>query len=122
MQIGLIDVDSHNFPNLCLMKLSAYHKAKGDNVEWWNGLKHYDIVYQSRVFNDTYTKDLEWVVNADEIIRGGAMDTIYIPPFPMISNIFTLITHYTERTRLTDSLQEDVQGIAPSVSWVIRKG
>lgn len=29
MKIGLIDVDSHNFPNLCLMKLSAYHKAKG---------------------------------------------------------------------------------------------
>ena len=29
MKIGLVDVDSHNFPNLCLMKLSAYHKAKG---------------------------------------------------------------------------------------------
>lgn len=69
--VALIDVDSHNFPNLCLMKISAYHKAKGDNVEWWNGLKHYDIVYQSRVFDDTYTKDLEWVVNADEIIKGG---------------------------------------------------
>ena len=27
LKIGLIDVDSHNFPNLCLMKLSAYHKA-----------------------------------------------------------------------------------------------
>ena len=25
MKIGLVDVDSHNFPNLCLMKLSAYH-------------------------------------------------------------------------------------------------
>ena len=69
--VALIDVDSHNFPNLCLMKLSAYHKSLGDNVEWWNGLKHYDIVYQSRVFDDTYTKDLEWVVNADEIIKGG---------------------------------------------------
>ena len=29
MDIGLIDVDSHNFPNLCLMKLAAYHKAQG---------------------------------------------------------------------------------------------
>lgn len=71
MNIGLIDVDSHNFPNLCLMKISAYHKAKGDNVEWWNGLKHYDRVYQSKVFDDTYSKPFEWVVNADEIIRGG---------------------------------------------------
>lgn len=32
MNIGLIDVDSHNFPNLVLMKLSAWHKTKGDNV------------------------------------------------------------------------------------------
>lgn len=34
LRVGLIDVDSHNFPNLCLMKLSAYHKAKGHTVEW----------------------------------------------------------------------------------------
>ena len=26
MNIGLIDVDGHNFPNLALMKLAAYHK------------------------------------------------------------------------------------------------
>lgn len=69
--IGLIDVDSHNFPNLALMKLSAYHKSKGDQVEMWNGLFHYDRVYQSKVFDDTYSKPFEWVVNADEIIRGG---------------------------------------------------
>lgn len=35
MTIGLIDVDGHNFPNLALMKLSAWHKARGDTVEWW---------------------------------------------------------------------------------------
>lgn len=71
MQIGLIDVDSHNFPNLCLMKLSAYHKAKGDSVEWWNGLKHYDIVYQSKVFDATYTPDNEYCINADMVVKGG---------------------------------------------------
>lgn len=71
MNIGLIDVDSHNFPNLALMKLSAYHKAKGDNVEWWNGLKTYDVVYQSKVFDDTYSQDIEYCINADEIIKGG---------------------------------------------------
>lgn len=37
MTIGLIDVDGHNFPNLALMKLSAWHKAQGDTVEWWWG-------------------------------------------------------------------------------------
>lgn len=71
MKIGLIDVDSHNFPNLALMKISAYHKSKGDNIEWWNGLKHYDRVYQSKVFDSTYSADNEFVIMADEIIRGG---------------------------------------------------
>ena len=71
MRIGLIDVDSHNFPNLALMKLSAYHKAQGDQVEMWNGLMHYDRVYQSKVFDETYSKPFEWVVNADEIVKGG---------------------------------------------------
>ena len=71
MRVGLIDVDSHNFPNLAQMKLSAYHKAKGDDVEWWNGLKHYDIVYQSKVFTDEYSKDNEFVVMADKVVKGG---------------------------------------------------
>lgn len=35
MRIGLIDVDGHRFPNLALMRISAYHKARGDLVEWW---------------------------------------------------------------------------------------
>lgn len=71
MDIGLIDVDGHNFPNLPLMKLSAWHKKRGDAVEWWNGLKHYDVVYKSKVFDETYSKDLEHCVNADRIIEGG---------------------------------------------------
>lgn len=71
MKIGLIDVDGHNFPNLCLMKISAYHKARGDTVEWWNGLEHYDIVYKSRVFTDEYTQDENTAINADKVIEGG---------------------------------------------------
>lgn len=71
MDIGLIDVDSHNFPNLCLMKISAYHKSRGDNVEWWNGLKHYDIVYKSKIFDETYSHDMDYCINADEVICGG---------------------------------------------------
>lgn len=71
VNIGLIDVDSHNFPNLALMKISAYHKSKGDHVEMWNGLKHYDRVYQSKVFTDLYSQDNEYCINADEVIKGG---------------------------------------------------
>lgn len=71
MKIGLIDVDGHNYPNLALMKISAYHKAKGDSVEWWWGFGHYDRVYMSKVFDDTYTADMPEPLNADEIIKGG---------------------------------------------------
>ena len=71
MKIGLIDVDSHNFPNLALMKISAYHKAQGDEVEWWWGWGQYDRVYMSKVFDDTYSPDHPEPVNTKEIIKGG---------------------------------------------------
>ena len=71
MKIGLIDVDGHNFPNLPLMKISAYHKTRGDNVEWyeplWSG--HCDIVYMSKVFS--FTPDYQYFIDADRIVRGG---------------------------------------------------
>lgn len=60
MRIGLVDVDSHNFPNLVLMKLSAWHKAKGDEVELLkpadvlNGMNlfgEYDKLYGACVFD-----------------------------------------------------------------------
>lgn len=71
MNIGLIDVDGHNWPNLCLMKLSAYHKARGDTVEWWDGFARYDRVYMSRVFDDIYSADEPEPCNAYEIVKGG---------------------------------------------------
>lgn len=72
MRIGLIDVDGHNFPNLALMRISAYHKAQGDTVEWWwTDFYHYDIVYMSKVFSDTYSPDVPEPMNADKVIKGG---------------------------------------------------
>ena len=71
MKIGLIDVDGHNYPNLALMKISAWHKSMGDTVEWWWGFGHYDRVYMSKVFDETYTPDIPEPLNADEIIKGG---------------------------------------------------
>lgn len=70
-KIGLIDVDGHNFPNLPLMKLSAYHKSIGDSVEWYEPLfsGHLDKVYMSKVF--TFTPDYEYYVDADEVVMGG---------------------------------------------------
>ena len=72
MRIGLIDVDGHNFPNLALMRISAYHKAKGDEVEWWwSDFFHYEIVYMSKIFSDAYSPDVPEPMNADRVIKGG---------------------------------------------------
>ena len=50
---------------------AGYHKAKGDSVEWWWGIEHYDRVYMSKVFDDTYSPDIPAPFNADRIVRGG---------------------------------------------------
>ena len=54
MRIGLVDIDS-KIPNLALMKLSAYHKAKGDHVELTMPIfaESFDLVYSSKVFTWT---------------------------------------------------------------------
>ena len=77
-RIGLIDVDKESrggstFPNLSLMKLSAYHKSIGDEVGWYTPVSgHYDRVYLSKVFGEEYSKDYTLPIDADEIIRGGS--------------------------------------------------
>lgn len=69
MRIGLVDVDGHHFPNLALMKLSAYHKGVGDTVEWASPLfGHYDRVYKSKVF--TFTPDDDTPYRC-EVVKGG---------------------------------------------------
>lgn len=72
MKIGLIDVDSHNFPNIPLMKISAWHKKQGDSVEWYAPMysDHMDKVYVSKVFS--FSPDYEYPIDADEVSRGGS--------------------------------------------------
>lgn len=69
MNIGIESVDSTSFPNLALMKISAFHKAKGDKVEWASPLfDGYDRVYKSKVFSfspDTLSQ------YQCEVIKGG---------------------------------------------------
>ena len=72
MKVGLIDVDDRGYPNLPLMKLSAWHKQQGDSVEWYSAMfsGHMDRVYMSKVFSQS--PDYEYYVDADEIIKGGS--------------------------------------------------
>lgn len=69
MKIGLIDVDGHHFPNLALMKLSAWHKQRGDQVEMCFPLSRYDRVYASKVFS--FTPDIDFTPLTDDFRRGG---------------------------------------------------
>lgn len=72
MRIGLIDVDGgKNFPNIALMKISAWHKTQGDDVSWYEPFDQwYDIVYLSKVFS--FTPDYDQVIRASEVRRGGS--------------------------------------------------
>lgn len=67
MRIGLHDSDAKGFPNLALMKLSAWHKARGDEVSWWVPMLEYDRVYSSKVF--TFTPENPYL--PENTVRGG---------------------------------------------------
>lgn len=79
MRIGLIDVDCHAgkkkwgatiYPNLALCKIAAYHKAKGDMVEWAIPMcQHYDVVYRSKIFN--FSSDDTRYYDTDKMAYGG---------------------------------------------------
>lgn len=110
--VGLIDVDGHHFPNLCLMKLSAFHKAQGDTVEWHDkNAPEYDIVYMSKVFSDVYSADVPEPTNARKVIKGGTGYAIWLegekeayhkdvdPPLPReVENIYPDYSLYPEYT------------------------
>ncbi len=70
MKIGLWS-DCHNFPSLPLMKLSAYYKQRGDDVEMYSILEQYDLVYASKTFSFTKDIDCDYAVRADKLIKGG---------------------------------------------------
>lgn len=72
MIIGLHDAEKDHikrktFPNLALMKISAWHKAQGDTVDWWVPVLRYDQVYSSKVFD--FTPDNPEL--PEDTIRGG---------------------------------------------------
>lgn len=90
MNIGLMDIDGHNFPNLALMKISTHHKSFGHKVEWVNFFNHYDIVYQSKIF--TFSSDNGFIIDAEQVIKGG---TGYDPTTKLPSYIDELKPDYS---------------------------
>lgn len=108
MRIGLIDVDGHHFPNLALMKLSAYHKEKGDSVEWYEPLVHgigepLDVVYMAKVFS--FTEDFMPIVRAMKVVQGG---TGYCIRLENGREVFNRKAHWT--------LPEEIEHVYPDYS------
>lgn len=77
MNIAIIDAEiigknKHRFPNLCSMKISAYHKQNGDNVQLktdYENLQAFDKVYISKVFTKTQVPDT--VLTMSNVVYGG---------------------------------------------------
>ena len=77
MKIGLCQVDG-KMPNLALMKLSAWHKTRGDEVGWFSPLEQFDRVYAAKVFD--FTADNAYLP-ADAVKGGTGYDlTTNLPP------------------------------------------
>ena len=71
MKIRLLALDS-KYPNLAIMKISTYHKNKGDNVDWYVHEKDFidtDILYISKIF--TFSEDIKYLPINAKIIKGG---------------------------------------------------
>ena len=107
MKVGLIDVDSHNFPNLALMKISAWHKSKGDSVRWYepfDGLiEKYDKVYISKIFS--FSNDYDLPIYAEQIVKGGSGYCIELVDGKEVY-----------RTEKDNTLPEEVEHIYPDYS------
>lgn len=108
MNIGLLDVDGHNYPNLALMKLSRWHKEHGDNVKMFDPMfGSYDRVYMSKVF--THTPDYMYTINCKEIFKGGTGYDVHSklpyeidhtqPDYSIYGNMVDHLTAYEFLTR-----------------------
>ena len=113
MRIALHNGDHRTaFPNLPLMKLSAWHKGRGDAVSWFMPLLSYDKVYSSKVF--TYTlEDAYLPINA---IRGG---TGYDKDVTLPKSIEHIMPDYSLYPAFTASLGFTTRGCIRTCPWCI---
>ena len=79
MKILLVDADSKKgFPNLALMKLSAYYKQQGHSIDLLKGipstapLEHYDKVFMSCIFHQNKERVLDYASQFENVIVGGS--------------------------------------------------
>lgn len=116
MNVSLVDVDGHNFPNLALMKLSTWHKAQGDSVEWYSPLfSRPDKIYASKVFTFTtdYTDYAPW---HPEPVRGG---TGYDPSEKLPEAVEHMIPDYSLYPNWQPAIGFLTRGCIRNCPWCI---
>ena len=98
MRIGLHDAEAEHFrgkkkfPNYALMKISAWHKVRGDTVEWWEPLGLFDRVYSSKVFD--FTPENPYLPS--DTIKGGTGYGLFTELTPEIDEMFPDYSIYPE--------------------------
>ncbi|MDE6005852.1 MAG: radical SAM protein [Oscillospiraceae bacterium] len=98
MKIGLHDSEKEylkgkTFPNYALMKISAWHKSKGDAVEWWNPITgQYDKIYSSKIFD--FTPENPYLPL--DTIKGGTGYSVHSKLPDEIENMFPDYSIYPE--------------------------
>lgn len=112
MVIGLHDSDNTGFPNYSLMKISAYHKALGDKVEWFFPLAKYDKVYSSKVF--TFTPEDPYL--PPETIKGGTGYGIY---YELPEEIDAMFPDYSIYPKCNYAIGFLTRGCIRKCSWCI---
>lgn len=80
MKIGLFDIDS-KYHNLALMKISAWHKSFGDQIEKYKPLmeKTYDRVYVSKIFSKHNIE--EGYIPENSIMGGSGFNLKIVLPY-----------------------------------------
>lgn len=116
MKISLVDVDGHNFPNLALMKISAWHKSQGDAVDWYSPLfSQPDRIYASKVF--TFTQDFtDYAAGDPEPVRGG---TGYGMLEALRDEVEVMTPDYSMYPEWTSALGFLTRGCIRNCSWCI---
>lgn len=119
MRIALVDVDGHHFPNLALMKLSAWHKVQGDSIEWYSPLfSRPDKIYASKVF--TFSEDYtDYAAGCPEPIRGG---TGYGSMTKLPDEVEGMIPDYDLYPEFTEAFGFLTRGCIRKCPWCIVPG
>lgn len=126
VRVGIHDAEKEHFkhkifPNLAIMKISAYHKKNRDHVEWWNPLYRYDRVYSSKVFDFTPVDPYL----PDDSVRGGTgyRDIPIDATLPNeIDSVFPDYSIYPECDYAIGYLTRDVRTTAGGVWYRGKKG